>query len=249
MPSTIRTATPPPRSCRCSAGRSAAPTSRFLTAVMWDGRETFARPDITLDLGDQANGATLGHAQGRARGRSRRGHGRPDRRLRDRRSTPRSGYDTARLTQLAAASSATAAAAARRRAVSRRHQRRARRRSHPGAPFDPDRVTTLRRWPDPVATDGAATRDRARRRSSSTPSRSPSRGVGGLNDALGVGRSSPAPARPATTRRTSATTRSRCRSTSALADGVAPHARHAALHVAQHDDRRRPSRRPIRAAR
>jgi cytochrome c peroxidase len=36
---------------------------KFLTAVMWDGRETLAGMTITQDLMDQANGATLGHAQ------------------------------------------------------------------------------------------------------------------------------------------------------------------------------------------
>jgi len=50
---------------------------KFLTAVMWDGRETFADPasrdcilgtprcfaSIHFDLADQANGATVGHAQ------------------------------------------------------------------------------------------------------------------------------------------------------------------------------------------
>jgi cytochrome c peroxidase len=36
---------------------------KFLTAVMWDGRETLAGKTITQDLMDQANGATLGHAQ------------------------------------------------------------------------------------------------------------------------------------------------------------------------------------------
>jgi cytochrome c peroxidase len=35
----------------------------FLSAVMWDGRETFAGQSILFDLGDQANAATLGHAQ------------------------------------------------------------------------------------------------------------------------------------------------------------------------------------------
>jgi cytochrome c peroxidase len=35
---------------------------RFLSAVMWDGRETFAGQSIHFDLSDQANGATLGHA-------------------------------------------------------------------------------------------------------------------------------------------------------------------------------------------
>jgi hypothetical protein len=35
---------------------------RFLSAVMWDGRETFPDQSIHFDLSDQANGATLGHA-------------------------------------------------------------------------------------------------------------------------------------------------------------------------------------------
>ena len=35
----------------------------FLSTVMWDGRETFAQQPISFDLMDQANGATLGHAQ------------------------------------------------------------------------------------------------------------------------------------------------------------------------------------------
>jgi hypothetical protein len=35
----------------------------FLATVMWDGRETFAGQSIPFDLGDQANSATLGHAQ------------------------------------------------------------------------------------------------------------------------------------------------------------------------------------------
>jgi hypothetical protein len=37
-----------------------------LTGVMWDGRETFPGHDIIFDLLDQANGATLGHAQAAA---------------------------------------------------------------------------------------------------------------------------------------------------------------------------------------
>jgi len=37
---------------------------KFLSAVMWDGRETFAGQTIHFDLADQANGATTGHAQG-----------------------------------------------------------------------------------------------------------------------------------------------------------------------------------------
>jgi hypothetical protein len=36
----------------------------FLSAVMWDGRETFSGQSIHFDLADQANGATQGHAQG-----------------------------------------------------------------------------------------------------------------------------------------------------------------------------------------
>jgi hypothetical protein len=36
----------------------------FLSAVMWDGRETFGGQSIHYDLADQANGATQGHAQG-----------------------------------------------------------------------------------------------------------------------------------------------------------------------------------------
>jgi cytochrome c peroxidase len=39
---------------------------KFLSAVMWDGRETFAGQTIHFDLSDQANGATVGHAQGEA---------------------------------------------------------------------------------------------------------------------------------------------------------------------------------------
>jgi processive rubber oxygenase RoxA-like protein len=35
----------------------------FLSGVMWDGRETFPGQSIAFDLMDQANGATLGHAQ------------------------------------------------------------------------------------------------------------------------------------------------------------------------------------------
>lgn len=37
---------------------------RFLSAVMWDGRETLAGHDIAFDLGHQANSAVLGHAEG-----------------------------------------------------------------------------------------------------------------------------------------------------------------------------------------
>ena len=38
----------------------------ILTTVMWDGRETLPGHDIIFDLMDQANGATLGHAQATA---------------------------------------------------------------------------------------------------------------------------------------------------------------------------------------
>jgi len=37
---------------------------KFLSAVMWDGRETFTGQTIHFDLADQSNGATTGHAQG-----------------------------------------------------------------------------------------------------------------------------------------------------------------------------------------
>lgn len=36
---------------------------KFLSAVMWDGRETFAGESMHFNLGHQANGATQGHAQ------------------------------------------------------------------------------------------------------------------------------------------------------------------------------------------
>jgi hypothetical protein len=35
---------------------------RFLSTVMWDGRETFSGRSLHFDLSDQANGATLGHS-------------------------------------------------------------------------------------------------------------------------------------------------------------------------------------------
>ncbi|HXU74620.1 MAG TPA: hypothetical protein VN947_35235 [Polyangia bacterium] len=38
----------------------------FLSTVMWDGRETFVEQPLSFDLMDQANGATLGHAQAAA---------------------------------------------------------------------------------------------------------------------------------------------------------------------------------------
>lgn len=37
---------------------------KFLSAVMWDGRETFPGQTIHFDLSSQANNATIGHAQG-----------------------------------------------------------------------------------------------------------------------------------------------------------------------------------------
>lgn len=37
---------------------------KFLSAVMWDGRETLSGQTIQEDLGNQANNATTGHAQG-----------------------------------------------------------------------------------------------------------------------------------------------------------------------------------------
>ena len=37
---------------------------KFLSTVMWDGRETFPGQTIDFDLLDQSNGATTGHAQG-----------------------------------------------------------------------------------------------------------------------------------------------------------------------------------------
>ena len=37
---------------------------KFLSAVMWDGRETFAGKSIHFDLSDQSSGATVGHAEG-----------------------------------------------------------------------------------------------------------------------------------------------------------------------------------------
>jgi hypothetical protein len=39
---------------------------RFLSAVMWDGRETFPSQSLAYDLRRQANSATTGHAQGTA---------------------------------------------------------------------------------------------------------------------------------------------------------------------------------------
>ncbi|MGZ3426767.1 MAG: hypothetical protein ACXVCV_08975 [Polyangia bacterium] len=39
---------------------------KFLSTVMWDGRETFPTETINFDLLDQSNGATLGHAQAAA---------------------------------------------------------------------------------------------------------------------------------------------------------------------------------------
>ena len=36
---------------------------KFLSTVMWDGRETFPGQNVHFDLSDQSNSATLGHAQ------------------------------------------------------------------------------------------------------------------------------------------------------------------------------------------
>jgi hypothetical protein len=44
-------------------GKDAGAPTPVLTTVMWDGRETLPGHDILQDLMDQANGATLGHAQ------------------------------------------------------------------------------------------------------------------------------------------------------------------------------------------
>jgi hypothetical protein len=44
-------------------GKNPPPPTPVLTTVMWDGRETLPGHDIIADLFDQANGATLGHAQ------------------------------------------------------------------------------------------------------------------------------------------------------------------------------------------
>jgi hypothetical protein len=45
------------------SGKNPPPPTPVLTTVMWDGRETLPGHDIIADLLDQANGATLGHAQ------------------------------------------------------------------------------------------------------------------------------------------------------------------------------------------
>jgi len=50
----------PATNLRLQGGKNATPV---LTTVMWDGRETLPGHDIVFDLFDQANGATLGHAQ------------------------------------------------------------------------------------------------------------------------------------------------------------------------------------------
>jgi hypothetical protein len=53
-------------SAELSLFRRPLPTAnlKFLSTVMWDGRETFAGETIHFDLSDQSNGATQGHAQG-----------------------------------------------------------------------------------------------------------------------------------------------------------------------------------------
>jgi hypothetical protein len=50
---------------RLSLFRRPLPTTNlaFLSTVMWDGRETFDGQAVHFDLGRQASGATLGHAQ------------------------------------------------------------------------------------------------------------------------------------------------------------------------------------------
>lgn len=47
---------------------------KFLSAVMWDGRESLTNRSITEDLGHQANSATTGHAQGADLSTERRRH-------------------------------------------------------------------------------------------------------------------------------------------------------------------------------
>ena len=59
----------------------------FLSTVMWDGRETVAGATIAPNLAHQANDATLGHAQAAAPLTAAQQPG--DRRLRDRRCSPR----------------------------------------------------------------------------------------------------------------------------------------------------------------
>jgi hypothetical protein len=49
-----------------ASGKNPPTPTPVLTTVMWDGRETLPGHDILSDLMDQANGATLGHAQATA---------------------------------------------------------------------------------------------------------------------------------------------------------------------------------------
>jgi len=56
----------PSTNLRLSPTAGGANPSPILTTVMWDGRETLPGHDIIADLLDQANGATLGHAQAAA---------------------------------------------------------------------------------------------------------------------------------------------------------------------------------------
>jgi hypothetical protein len=53
----------PSTNLRLSPTTTNANPTPTLTTVMWDGRETLPGHDIISDLLDQANGATLGHAQ------------------------------------------------------------------------------------------------------------------------------------------------------------------------------------------
>jgi hypothetical protein len=53
----------PTTNLRLSPPKNSTTATPVLTAVMWDGRETLPGHDIIFDLLDQANGATLGHAQ------------------------------------------------------------------------------------------------------------------------------------------------------------------------------------------
>jgi len=56
----------PSTNLRLSPPDKKTPAMPVLTTVMWDGRETLPGHDIIFDLLDQANGATLGHAQATA---------------------------------------------------------------------------------------------------------------------------------------------------------------------------------------
>jgi cytochrome c peroxidase len=53
----------PSTNLRLSPTKTNTDPTPVLNAVMWDGRETLPGHDIIFDLLDQANGATLGHAQ------------------------------------------------------------------------------------------------------------------------------------------------------------------------------------------